>query len=90
MLFCESFSTKLNEQLKRLCEKGAHLFSDAIMNRVQTSIEFVEKLDQDLAKATDIKEINVQARIYTINIIPFIQRCKPDKIFYGGLKVRGD
>ena len=42
------------------------------MNRVQTGIEFVEKLDQDLAKATDIKEINAQARIYTINIIPFI------------------
>ena len=42
------------------------------MNRVQTAIEFVEKLDQDLAKATDIKEINAQARIYTINIITFI------------------
>jgi len=53
----QKYSTKLNQELGKLREHGAKHLSVSTLNRVETAIGYVEKLDENFAKANTIEDI---------------------------------
>jgi len=47
-------STKLHEELGKLRDRGAQLLNVSTLNRVETALGYVEKLDENIAKANTI------------------------------------
>jgi len=53
-------STKLHEELGKLRDRGAQLLNVSTLNRVETALGYVEKLDENIAKANTIDDIKFE------------------------------
>ena len=54
-------SSKLNENLRALREKGATLLSEPINSRLESATAYFEQLDTQLASANDIYQVKNEA-----------------------------